>query len=164
MQPARPLDTSMPMLQPQGAAANEQMDNSEQILCQHQVFGRTVSMSKYTAVSLSAGLPACLSFVVPGLIIHPSFAVFCFTLGAGCLVGIPVGKGAAELYRCLQHRHTATEPPSIQLSRVISHAPEPTETPGEVEPDNYPATFRHNPGPPPVYTPIEIESPPPYSP
>ncbi|MBO9483275.1 hypothetical protein [Salinisphaera sp. G21_0] len=162
MQPTRSLATSVPMLQPQAAAANEQMGNSEQIFCKHQVFGRTVSMSKITALSLSVGLTAGLSFVVPGLIISSSLAGICVSLTVGSYAGLAVGGAASEVYRCRQRRHTATEPPSAELSRVISHDPEPTEIPSEVETDNYPATLQNYPGPPPAYTPIE--SPPPYSP
>lgn len=163
MQPLRSTATNTPTPRIQ-AAANEPMGDRDSILCQLRFFGRTVSLSKATAVYLAAGLPVGLS-VAMTVTLAGTFALSsipgAFTaFASGGFAGNISGCIAQSVY--LRCRHAAPAEPSVQLSRVICHAPAVAI--------NDAITFRYPQQPPPYIPedprelPPPYESPPPYSP
>ena len=163
MQPSASITMPVSMAQARRhAAANEQMDNPA-ILCQFPWFGREVSFLKQDALHLFVGIPVT---VVVAMSIYQSlpdtlsgYAAMAIGVVAGSAAGSVAGYVAQKVYvRC---RQIAPTDLPVQLSRITSHAPEPTETFSEAEPINYSATFRYPQGSPPTYTQEEPQLTPP---
>ena len=121
----------------QGAAANGQSNHQEPSCCQLWCFGRRiVSVSNRDALFLSAfaivGGP--VGMFVGGATLYalsgtPSISEgegMAAGMAAGIAAGIVAGSIAAGIadYVYLKCRHIATSVPQVQLSRIISHAPE----------------------------------------
>ena len=130
MQPAS-SSTQIPRIQ--GAAANGQSNNHERSCCQLWCFGRrTVSMSNRAAVILAAltfvgGSVGTLVGGVTSLALSddPYYSEG-VGLCAGFLAGVVAGTIAAGIAEkvYVERRQIATSAPQVQLSRIISHAPE----------------------------------------
>ena len=124
--------TQIPRIQ--DIAAYEQSHNQEPLCCQLWCFGRTVSVSSRTAVILSTALFAgcAVGASVAAAAGPPLLAALGSDDGAvvTTLTGLAAGVGASILAGFLANnvhakcRHVAPSVAPVQLSRVISHAPE----------------------------------------
>ena len=121
--------TSIQMPQAQRSTAKDYSKNPESICCQFKYFGRTVSLPERTAVFLSAALPVGLNvglFVTSAIGALEGSAGFADAgvpgaVAGGILAGF-AGYVAVRVYDMC--RHTAPTTSTVQLSGIISHAPE----------------------------------------
>ena len=141
MQPASP-STQIPRIR--GAAANGQSNNQETSCCQLRCFGRrTVSLSNRVAVFLSAFaiVGGSVGTLVGGVTSYalsddPNFSEKQF-IATGIIAGIGAGVIAIGIARQVYNtcRQTAISAPQVQLSRIISHAPEADAPEANVPPE-----------------------------